>query len=179
MLVLLCGREYNAGQKRSKTKKQKNEGAKMNPDENKNDNQVVGVSPQVPGVESPSQTPTVETPQSTGVTGFDATGDAPGDSFTSPSATSPSGPSAAPEPPTTVSDPSVGLPGGMAPSAPSGPVVAPTMQTPDIDTPAVAVESAPIEQPKAEHSNTLVIVLVVLVVLLAAATAAYFAGLFG
>lgn len=146
----------------------------MNPDENKNDNQVAGAAPQVPGMESSVQTPAAEPPQSTGTTNLDATGDAPGDSFT-PSA----GPSAAPEPPTTMSDPSAGLPGSVAPSAPSGPVVAPTTQTPDFDTPVVAVESAPVDQPKAEHSNTLVIVLVVLVVLLAAATAAYFAGLFG
>lgn len=159
--------------------KQKNEGAKMNPDENKNDNQVVGAAPQVPGMEPPAQTPTVEAPQPTTVTGFDATGDAPGDSPIVSPTTPVSGQPAAPEPSTAMSDPSAGLPGSVMSPVSSDPVITPTAQTPGMDSQAAPVEPAPVDTPKVGHSNTLVIVLVVLVVLLAAATAAYFAGLFG
>jgi hypothetical protein len=158
--------------------KQKNEGAKMNPDDNKNDNAVNGSAPQVPGTESPVLTPTIETPASTGVSGFDATGDAPGDSSsqgsTPPTPDQFAGPELSSSP-----DPSAGLPGSVTPAAPSDPVVTPTIQNPGMDQQDTPVTPAPVETPQAEHSKTLVVVLVVVVVLMAAVAGAYFAGLFG
>lgn len=146
----------------------------MNPDENKNDNSVNGSTPQIPGTEPSAPMPPVETPEPTGTTGFDATGDAPGDSLSTPPAGS------MPEQPTAASDPSAGLPGSVMPPAPSEPVSTPTVtENPGVNPQDTPVMSTPTEPPKQEPSKVLVIVLVVVVVLAAAAAAAYFAGLFG
>lgn len=150
----------------------------MNPDENKNDNSVNGAVPQVPDTQTPVPTPPAETPESTAVPGFDATGDAPGDVLSPPAASVPGQP-VVPEPSSAMPDPSAGLPGSMTPTAPPDPVVAPTTQPQSMDQQGTPVTQAPVELPKAEPSKAPVIILVALVVLLAAVAAAYFAGLFG
>lgn len=160
----------------------------MNPDENKNDNSVNGVQPQVPGAESPMSTPPVETPEPTGTTGFDATGDAPGDSPSSSPTVSSYPEQSAQAGSADMSDPSAGLPGSVMPTTPTSSDSVPTPQagstasSPSVEPMTPDVVQAPPDQMSttpAGGSKSLVIVLVVLVVLLAVAAAAYFAGLFG